>query len=368
MYTSHMSDCHTEKKEQKKDCCSSDQDHSHHAKKKFDWLLWISTGVLVVSYLTFWLIPDALTHQVLKIFSGSVFELMNRMAWGLALGIVFVGILQKIPREFLLGVLGKGGSMKGIVRATAAGVLLDLCSHGVLLVGTQLYKKGASLGQVMAFLIASPWNSLSLTLVLWALVGLKWTLFLLVLSMGIGIFSGFLFDVLVTKGKLPKNPNTIDLPENFVFKDEVKKIVRQGQWHPRYWTRLFADGLKGSTMILRWIFFGVILAALIRAFVSPEHFATFFGPTLSGLGLTVLIATILEVCSEGSTPIAADLLTRAKAPGNAFAFLMTGVSTDYTEILALKETTRSWKASLFLPLITLPQVILLAWMLNGLSF
>lgn len=31
-------------------------------------------------------------------------------------------------------------------------------------------------------------------------------------------------------------------------------------------------------------------------------------------------AIIFEVCSEGSTPIAVDLLTRAKAPGNSFAF------------------------------------------------
>ena len=117
-------------------------------------------------------------------------------------------------------------------------------------------------------------------------------------------------------------------------------------------------------MILKWIFFGVILAAMIRTFVSPDQFATFFGPTLGGLGLTVLIATVLEVCSEGSTPIAADLLTRAKAPGNAFAFLMTGVATDYTEILSLKETTKSWKIAWFLPLVTLPQVILIAWMMN----
>ena len=56
----------------------------------------------------------------------------------------------------------------------------------------------------------------------------------------------------------------------------------------------------------------------------------------------------MEVCSEGSTPIAADLLTRAKAPGNSFAFLMTGVSTDYTEIMVLKDTTRSLKVALFL--------------------
>jgi hypothetical protein len=43
---------------------------------------------------------------------------------------------------------------------------------------------------------------------------------------------------------------------------------------------------------------------------------------------------------------------------------MTGVSTDYTEILILKETTKSWKIPFFLPLITVPQVLIIAWIMN----
>ena len=83
-----------------------------------------------------------------------------------------------------------------------------------------------------------------------------------------------------------------------------------------------------------------------------------------GLALTVLAATVIEVCSEGSTPIAADLLTRGQAPGNSFAFLMAGVATDYTEIMVLRETTKSWRIALLLPLVTLPQVIVVAVLLN----
>lgn len=120
-------------------------------------------------------------------------------------------------------------------------------------------------------------------------------------------------------------------------------------------------------MVIKWILFGTILAGLVRAFIDADNFQTFFGPTLAGLGLTVLVATILEVCSEGSTPVAADILTRAKAPGNSFAFLMTGVSTDYTEIMILKDTTKSWKIALFLPLLTVPQVILISWLINHFS-
>jgi uncharacterized membrane protein YraQ (UPF0718 family) len=78
----------------------------------------------------------------------------------------------------------------------------------------------------------------------------------------------------------------------------------------------------------------------------------------------LLATTVIEVCSEGSTPIAADLMNRANAPGNAFTFLMAGVATDYTEVMSIRDTTRSWKIALFLPLITVPQVMVIGFILN----
>jgi len=42
-------------------------------------------------------------------------------------------------------------------------------------------------------------------------------------------------------------------------------------------------------------------------------------------------------------------------------FLEIGVS---TEIMILKDTTKSWKITFFLPLLTVPQVIFIAWVMN----
>ena len=97
-----------------------------------------------------------------------------------------------------------------------------------------------------------------------------------------------------------------------------------------------------------------------------QTMTTYFGPTLLGLFLTLLVTTIIEVCSEGSTPIGADLVTRAGAPGNGFTFLMAGVSTDYTEMLVIRQMTKSWKIALSLPLLTVPQILLLGWIMNNL--
>lgn len=355
-------------------CCSAPKDDTKKAssgssccggggEKRFDWLLWGSLAAVALGYIGHLFFSYDLPYQAAHFCMG-VFQLMNKMWWGLALGILAVGVLGWVPREWVASVLGKPGTATGIFRAMAAGLILDLCNHGILLVAMKLYERGASLGQTLAFLIASPWNSLSLTLILVSLIGLKWTLIFILLSGLIAVITGLLVEALVKAGKLPANPNHVELPEGFHLWSEVRSTVKISKMNHTLIGKMMKAGLSGSTMILRWIFFGTVLAAAIRAFVPLEIFGDWFGPTWIGVLLTLVAATVIEVCSEGSSPIAADLVTRAHAPGNGFAFLMAGAATDYTEIMALKETTRSWKATFILPILTLPQVIVVAWILN----
>lgn len=338
-------------------CCGSETSNA-----KFDWLLWGSLVLCVIFYVLGFGEHDH--SNPLGVISHSVQELLHVMWWSIILAIVFVGLLSKVPREFVVSVLGPGGTKRGVWRATMAGVALDLCSHGILAVGMELRRKGASLGQVMAFLIASPWNSLSLTLIMIALIGLPWTLAFIGLSMLLAFSTGWLFDRFEQNGTLPSNHVSNELPEGFHFWQEAKQRLAAVNWNQALLMDMTRSGLQGSKMVIKWVLFGVLLASAIRAFVSLEDFQTYFGPSLIGLLATLVAATIIEVCSEGSTPIAADLMNRANAPGNSFAFLMAGVATDYTEVMVIKETTNSWKTALFLPLFTVPQVAVIAVLLN----
>lgn len=325
----------------------------------------VTASVVAVLYLIHFAFGSGVEDvQWLFNLSGTAFEMINTMWWGLLLAALFVGLLEQIPQQWVMAVLGPGGRIKGLWRATLAGLLLDLCSHGILMVGMKLYQRGASLGQVMAFLVASPWNSLSLTIILLTLIGWQWTLLFVLLSMVIGLIAGLLIEWAVARGLLPENPNQIELDAEFKLFRAIADSAKSGTWRLKRIPDLLWQGAVGSKMVLRWVFLGIVLAALIRAFMPLDIFQDYFGATLLGLGLTILSATIIEVCSEGSTPIAADIFNRAQAPGNSFAFLMAGVSTDYTEIMSIKDTTRSWKVAFALPLVTLPQVIVLGYILN----
>jgi len=350
----------------KPSCCHAEEGAKHaHSKKRFDVLFWGSlTSVACLFALGAFFPSELANYPWLEIMAHTAHHMVYAMWWGVVIGAVFVGVLSKIPREFIMSMLGKGGTASGLFRATGAGVLLDLCSHGILMVATKLYERGASAGQVIAFLLASPWNSFSLTLILIGLIGFKWTLSFIILSMVIALVTGWIFDRLVAGKVLPTNHNNVSLPEDFKFWQEAKIRLKSTKFDVKFFKEMAVSSIKDSKMVVRWLLFGILLAAVLRAALDPSQFEQFFGPTFIGLLITVFVATVLEVCSEGSTPIAADILTRAKAPGNGFAFLMAGVATDYTEIMILKDTAKSWKLALFLPLITVPQVLFVAWLIN----
>lgn len=353
--------CHSEKKSRKPSCCDS----ANNRQRKIDFLFWgslIGVSILMTLHIVF---PNMITgYERLSEMAVSVHHMLGAMWWGVAIGAVFIGLLSKIPREVVMSVLGKAGSTSGLFRAVGAGVLLDMCSHGILMVASKLYERGASAGQVMAFLLASPWNSFSLTLVLIGLIGWKWTVLFVVLSCVVALITGKVFDVLVDRKVLPPNVNHISLPDDFKMKKWAKESLKLKNLSFKFFKEVIISGVIGAKMVVRWLLFGVLLASALRAFIDTQLFEQYFGPTFIGLIITVFAATILEVCSEGSAPIAADVVNRANAPGNGFAFLMAGVATDYTEIMVIKDTTKSWKIALFLPLISVPQVILISLVIN----
>jgi uncharacterized protein len=338
-------------------CHSQEHDHCHGSEKhRFDFLYWGSLIFVAFAY-GFHLAKVRIPYWKWDHFNHQIFEVMNTMWWGVALGILAIGALNLIPREMVMTYFVGKTRLGAIFKATLAGTLFDLCNHGILILGMKIYERGATLGQTMAFLIASPWNSFSLTMIMYALIGGELTFIFLILSLVVAIISGLLFDQLVQMKILPENPNS-----NVVV--DHSKLRIQVKWTWAFWFKTIWDGAKESKMIIKWILFGAILSAIVSCFMSPEMFIEYFGKSFRGLLTTLLAATGIEICSEGSLPLAADLVNVAHAPGNAFIFLMAGVATDFTEILLIRHTMKSWKVALALPLVTVPQIVLLGVLLN----
>ena len=324
-------------------------------------LVIVVSVLAVLSLLSLWI-------PFLQDFRKELFNYFRMIWWAILLGLVLGGVIDYfIPREYVSHVLARP-SKRTIVYSVFVGFLMSACSHGILALAIQLYKKGASVPAVVAFLLASPWANMTLTIMLIGLFGLK-AFFIILSAIVIAIITGLIFQILEKKKRVETNPYSAPYDKTFSIIKDIKKRMKQSSLSSASVRNAFKGIFQGmislSNMVLWWIFIGMGLASLAGAYVPGSFFMNYMGPTILGLLVTLAFATIIEICSEGSAPMAFEIFRQTAAFGNSFVFLMAGVVTDYTEIGLLWHNIGK-KTAIMLPLITVPQVILLGMLANWL--
>ncbi len=291
---------------------------------------------------------------------------LQRVGIPVLLGLVLGGVIDHfVPRTYIVKLLS-GPRKRVVARSTLLGFLASSCSHGCLALSLELYRKGASIPAVVSFLLASPWASMSLTFLLLSLFGVKGFM-LIAGALVIALITGLVFQRLDRSGLIESNPHTKTVPDDLAIWQDVKMRWRTYSWTGR---QLLADGrgvvagmVPLGRMMLGWVQLGLVLSAVAGASIPHGAFERWLGPSPVGLMLTLLMATVIEVCSEGTAPLAFELYRQTGALGNAFTFLMAGVVTDYTELGALW-TTIGKRTVLWLLVVTLPLVISFGLVLN----
>jgi uncharacterized protein len=276
----------------------------------------------------------------LAAFHREFYAYLRMMGLPVILGFVLGGMMDYyIPKEYVSKFLS-GRHPRTIFAAAGLGFLMSACNHGILAFSMALHRKGASGPAVVSFLLASPWANLPMTFVLAAFFGWKGVLIILC-ALLVSVTTGLAFLVLERRGMIESNRHFVEVEAGFSVRRDV----------------MLAD------MVLLWILIGTVLAALSAAFVPHEVFHRFVGPSFMGLLGTLAAAAVLEVCSEGTSPLAFEIYRQTGAFGNAFAFLMAGVVTDYTEVGLLWKNLGP-RTALWMLAVTLPQVVLIAWVFN----
>ncbi len=327
---------------------------------------WYLKPLVIVSLITIALLMLSVFISFLKPFQISFIEYAQMVTFPILLGFFLGGMIDRfVPKEYVSKVLGSK-KKRTVVYAVALGFLMSACSHGILALSMQLHKKGAAGSSVVAFLLASPWANLAITVLLVGFFGLK--AFLIILSaLLIALSTGIFFQFLESKNKIEINKNVLEIETHFSIFEDVKRRFEEYRWG---WGQFKLDCIgvgRGifslMEMVLWWILIGMVLASLISAYMPHDIFQRFLAPNGMGLLITLLAATVIEVCSEGSAPLAFEIFRQTGAFGNAFVFLMGGVVTDYTEI-GLVWTNLGKKTALWMIVATLPQVLFMGFLLN----
>ena len=344
----------------KTSCGSCCQESKPWYKERLYIILIITSILLAVSYF----------FTVLNPFFHAFIDYLKILWWAILLGFLIGGIIEYfIPNEYIEKYLSRHRK-RTIIYAILLGFLMTACSCGILAIAMELYKKGANTSAVVAFLLASPWANLPITILLFGFFGPK-ALLIIVSALIISFTTGMIYLQLEKRGlvecahceKGEDNPILTD----FSIKEDIKKRWGKFEFTKKNISDSLIGTMKGSwsltKMIMWWLIIGMIAAAVMHAYIPNDLFMTYMGPTAIGLVITLIAATVIEVCSEGSSPIAFEIFNKTGAFGNSFTFLMAGVVTDYTEIGLIWHNIGK-KAALWLPIITVPQVLILGYLFN----
>jgi uncharacterized membrane protein YraQ (UPF0718 family)/YHS domain-containing protein len=337
---------------------------------------WYKERLLIVSIITIVLLIISYYVTVLNPFFDSFVEYTALIWWAVLIGFLIGGVIDYfVPRSYIEKYLSRHRP-RTILYSVAFGFLMSACSHGILAIAIQLYKKGAATSSVVAFLLASPWANLPITFLLFGFFGWK-SILIIISAIVIAIITGLIFQALERRGMVECNhcamgEDTEKLASFSVIKD-VKRRWREYEFTAKNNIEAFKGTMRGSwaltKMVMWWLLIGMIMASFARGFIPHEWFAEYMGPTMLGLLITLFFATIIEVCSEGSAPLSFEIYERsvqagAPAFGNSFTFLMAGVATDYTEIGLIWHNIGK-RAAMWIPIITIPQILVLAFFFNN---
>lgn len=338
---------------------------SSHCRDSFSRPFFKNKLFLVSSLCVLLLLASSILPVLLP-FRRAFLTYLKSIWWAVLLGLFLGGVIDYyVPREYISKVLARK-SGRTIFNAVFLGFLMSACSHGILALSIQLHKKGASNPAVVSFLLASPWANFTITMMLIGFFGAK-GLFIIVAALIVAVNTGFIFMLLEKKGLIEKNKNIVDVPAGFSIKGDFYRRLKSYKFGLKQFI-LDAQGIiRGavalSDMVLWWIVLGILLASLAGAYIPVHFFHRFMGPTVLGLFVTLALATIIEVCSEGSSPLAFEIYRQTHALGNSFVFLMAGVVTDYTEI-GLLWANVGRRTAIWLPVVSVPQVAAIGYLAN----
>jgi len=329
--------------------------------------------------------------EFFTIFKGYLVEVLPF----LIVGFVLSGLIHEfIPAKLVERHLG-GKGIKPILYSTLAGTLLPICCIGSLPVALSLHQKGARLGPVLAFLVATPTTSITALLVCYGLLGLKFTVFIFFAVILMGLLMGVMGNLIKFAPPPPKSlANPACCQEKELAVDPIcgmnvdinkgLKTEHQGEYYyfcsahcqdvfeknsekyvdTKEYTRAksieerlrsvfkyaFIDMFR---KIGPEIFLGLVLAALVST-IAPvgEFVGSHFGGGLGYL-FSLVFGLAMYICSTASVPLVHAFISQGMNVGAGMVLLLAGPVTSWGVILVLRKVFGNKTLAVYLVLISI---------------
>jgi len=303
----------------------------------------------------------------------------------LAIGFLLSGLINEfVPSQWVERHLG-GGGVKSILYSTLVGTILPICCLGSLPVAVSLRQKGARLGPVLAFLVATPATSITALLVTYGLLGIEFTIFIFFAVIAMGLVMGLVANKVEGKAKLIVSPVQQAVDPVCGMNVEAGKAAKTECGGETYYfccshcqqafegspeeyiggSRNIAHRVKH---VFRYAFVDMVkeigpelflaLAALVAA-VAPvgEFVGAHFGGGLGYL-FSLGFGLIMYICSTASVPLVHAFVSQGMNMGAGMLLLLVGPITSWGTILVLRREFGGKILAIYLAVVSLMSLAL----------
>jgi len=313
----------------------------------------------------------------------------------LAIGFLSSGLIHEfVPTPLVERHLG-GKGIRPLLYSTLTGTVLPICCWGSLPVAISLHQKGARLGSVLAFLVATPATSITALLVCYALLGIKFTMFIFFAVILMGVIMGAITNLIKFEPKGLASPlylkeeqiaqdpvcgMSVDIAKaikteyggrNYyfccphcqgTFKTEPQKYAVAGEYvkgvKERMWSAFrfaFVDMVKeiGPELLL-----GLALAALVATIAPVGRFVGSYLGGGFGYLFSLIFGLVMYICSTASIPLADAFISQGMNIGAGMVLLLVGPVTSWGTILVLRKEFGGKMLLLYLLLISVLGLVL----------
>jgi len=268
---------------------------------------------------------------VVNQFTNTFFHYFKEIIPALAVGFFLSGVIHEfVPTDWVKRSLGQKG-LKAILISTIVGTVLPICCWGSLPIALSFYKKGARLGPVFAFLVATPATSISALLVTWRLLGIKFTVFIFFAVILMGIIIGIIGNLFKIEFKKDEKDSCPECEEGKACCAHSKGVTAHIKSILKF---AYVDMVKeiGPETLL-----GLLLATVVATAVPIGKWVGFHLAGFGGYAFSLVFGLLMYICSTATVPLVDALMNQGLNVGAGMILLLAGPVTSYGTVLVVRK-------------------------------
>ena len=256
------------------------------------------------------------------------------MLWPLVFGFTISAAIQSVVSHRDMAKVLPDHGARSLLKASLLGAASSSCSYAAVAIARSMFRQGADFNAAMAFQFASTNLVLELGIVLWVMMGWRFTaatwlggmVMIVILSLLLRLF---VRERLIRQARAQADKGVTGRMEGHA---EMDMAVTEGPVMKRLFSAKGFTAVAHS-FVMEWasvwidLVLGLVIAGALAAWIPQQVWAEVFAtysPALSkivGPLLGPLIAVASFVCSVGNVPLAAVLWNGGASFGGVIAFI-----------------------------------------------